>query len=74
VDDLRLFTSEIEHFVGLSKVHKSVSIKAEITSQNETDFIVPAGLVEFDQVFSIVMVEYNYAFEVFGAEIKIKIT
>jgi hypothetical protein len=53
--------------VGLSKVYKSVSVKPKITGQNKTDFIVSASLVEFDEVFSIVMIKYNYAFEVFGA-------
>lgn len=58
--------------MGFSKVNKCVSVKAKVTSKNEADFIISAGLVELDQVFSIVIVEYNYAFEVFGTEIKQK--
>jgi hypothetical protein len=60
--------------MGLSEVNESVSIKAEISCQNKTDFILSAGLVEFYQVFSIVIVKNNDAFEVFGTGFKYKFT
>lgn len=60
--------------MSISKVNKGVSIKAEVTCQNETDFVLSASLVEFDQVFSIVIVKNNNAFEVFRAGFKSKNT
>ena len=68
-----LFTSKIKDFMSFSKVNKSVSIKTEITGQNKTNFTVSAGLIELDQVFSVVIVKYNYAFEVLGTDFKIEI-
>ena len=59
--------------MSFSKVNKSVSIKTEITGQNKTNFTVSAGLIELDQVFSVVIVKYNYAFEVLGTDFKIEI-
>lgn len=71
MDEFRLFSGQIEDSMSISKVNKGVSIKAEVTCQNETDFVLSASLVEFDQVFSIVIVKNNNAFEVFRDEIDV---
>jgi hypothetical protein len=55
--------------VCFSEVNKSVSIQTKVTGQDKTDFMVSAGFVEFDEVFSIVIVANNDAFEVVGADL-----
>ena len=57
--------------MGFSEVNECITIKSEVTCQNEADFILSAGLVKSDQVFSIVIVEDNDTFEVFGADNKL---
>jgi hypothetical protein len=70
VDQFRLFTSQIKDSVCFSEVNKSVSIQTKVSGQDKTDFMVSAGFVEFDEVFSIVIVANNDTFEVVGAELK----
>jgi hypothetical protein len=56
--------------VCFSEVNKSVSIQAKVARQDKTDLMASAGFVEFDEVFSIVIVANNDTFEVVGAELK----
>lgn len=74
VNKFWLFSSQVEDSMGFSEVNESVSVKAEVTGQNKADFILSASLVKSDQVFSIVVVEDDDAFEMFGAEIRFKNT
>ena len=66
VNQLGLFTSHIKDSVCFSEVNKSVSIQAKVAGQDKTNFTVSAGFVEFGEVFSIVVVADNNAFEVVG--------
>lgn len=60
--------------MSVSEINESVSIKTKISSKNKSDFILSAGFVKFNQVFSIIIVKNNDAFKIFRAEIKRKIT
>lgn len=73
MNEFWLFSSQIKDLMSISEVYESVSVKAEVACQQKTDFIFSASFVKFYQVFSIVIVENNDAFEVFRAEINSKI-
>ncbi len=60
--------------MSVSEINESVSIKTKISCKNKSDFILSAGFVKFNQVFSIIIVKNNDAFKIFRAEIKRKIT
>ena len=74
MNKLWLFSGQIEHLVGFTKVNKCVSVKAHVSCQNKTDFVLSASLVQFYQVFSIVVVKNNSTLEVFRAKFFQKVT
>lgn len=51
--------------MSFSKINKSVSIETKISCKNKSDFILSAGFVKFNQVFSIIIVKNNDAFKIF---------
>lgn len=55
--------------MSVSEINESVSIKTKISSKNKSDFILSAGFVKFNQVFSIIIVKNNDAFKIFRDEI-----
>lgn len=59
--------------MSFSKINKSVSIETKISCKNKSDFILSAGFIKFNQVFSIIIVKDNDTFKIFRAEIKNKL-
>lgn len=55
--------------MSVSEINESVSIKTKISCKNKSDFILSAGFVKFNQVFSIIIVKNNDAFKIFRDEI-----
>jgi hypothetical protein len=74
MDESGFFSCQIEDFVSISEVNKSVAVETEISCQNESNLVLSASFVQLDQVLSIVVIENNDALVVFRADFKFKST
>lgn len=61
MDGLFLFSIGINDFMIVSEIDESKTIKAKVSSIDETYIICPTGIIELDKEFFVIVVKDNNA-------------